>query len=173
LYAATAGNAIEPGRAGADVWRQTRSNEPEDPWAADDPALALALQQLRYYAVHRARSRWAYRTIEFLLLLLTAITTVVAALKAPAWITATLAAGAVVVAGLNRILDAHESWIAYGSAWAELEVAVNDYRLLPAGQQDDQARARLMAKVNEVIRADTDRWATRRRGLAESSDGHR
>jgi hypothetical protein len=79
----------------------------------------------------------------------------------------------VVVAGLNRVLDAHESWIAYGSAWAELEVAVNDYRLLPAGQQDDQARARLMAKVNEVIRADTDRWATRRRGLAEGSDGHR
>jgi hypothetical protein len=173
LYAATAGNAIYSGKAGPDVWRRAGSNEPEDPWAADDQALALALQQLRYYAVHRARSRWAYRTIELLLLLLTAITTVVAALKAQAWITATLAAGAVVVAGLNRILDAHESWIAYGSAWAELEVAVNDYRLLPAGQQDDQARARLMAKVNEVIRADTDRWATRRRGLAESSDGHR
>ena len=34
------------------MWRQTRSTEPEDPWAADDPALALALQQLRNITFH-------------------------------------------------------------------------------------------------------------------------
>ncbi len=142
----------------------------DDPWEAPDPALALALQQLDWYARHRNRARVTYGAIELLLLLLTAATTVAAGLKASAWITATLAATTVVLAGLNKVLDSHDSWAAFGSAWAELQVAVNDYRLLPNQDRDDEARRRLVGKVNAIIRADTGRWASRRRGLAE---GHR
>jgi hypothetical protein len=87
----------------------------DDPWDAPDPALALALQQLRWYAAHRNRARVTYQAIELLLLLLTAATTVAAALKASAWITAILAATTVVLAGLNKVLDSHDSWVAFGS----------------------------------------------------------
>jgi hypothetical protein len=141
--------------------------QPSDPWDAPDPALALALQQLRWYAQRRNRARISYATVEVLLLLMTAATTVAAALKASAWLTAILAASTVVLAGLNKVLDSHDSWVAFGSAWAELQVEVNDYRLLPAAERDAEARRRLVGKVNEVIKADTGRWAMRRRSLAQ------
>jgi len=135
----------------------------DDPWDAPDPALALALQQLSWYRAHRNRARMSYGAIELLLLIMTATTTVAAALKATAWITAVLAATTVVLTGLNKVLDSHDSWVAFGSAWAELQVAVNDYRLLSSEERDEE-----VGKVNEVIRADTGRWASRRRSLAES-----
>jgi hypothetical protein len=149
------------------VPNQAQPTGSDDPWDAPDPALALALQQLRWYGAHRNRARVTYEAIELLLLLLTATTTVAAALKASAWITAILAASTVVLAGLNKVLDSHDSWVAFGSAWTELQVAVNEYRLLPAAERDEEARRRLVGQVNEVIRADTGRWASRRRSLAE------
>src|SRR5689334_5177285 len=60
----------------------------DDPWDAPDPALALALQQLSWYRAHRNRARMSYGAIELLLLVMTATTTVAAALKATAWVTA-------------------------------------------------------------------------------------
>jgi hypothetical protein len=150
------------------VLRIGRSNgETGDPWAAPDPALALALQQTDWYAFHRDLSRTVYRAIEFLILLVTALTTVAAALKASAWLTASLAASAVVLTGLHKVFDSHDRWIAFGSAWAVLQVAVNDYRLLPEEQRDAEAQRRLLAKVNEVIAADTGEWAARRRSMAQ------
>lgn len=142
------------------------STTPDDPWEAPDPALALALQQMHWYAHRRNQARWIYRVSELLILLTTATTTVAAALKASAWVTATLAASTVVLTGLHKILDQHESWVAFGSAWAELQVAVNNYRIIPADLHLEEARVRLVEKVNEVISADTTQWASRRRRLA-------
>jgi len=153
------------------VSNPVQPSDSADPWDAPDPALALALQQLRWYARHRNRARITYETIEILLLVMTATTTVAAALRASAWITAILAASTVVLAGLTRLLDSHDSWVAFGSAWADLQVAVNDYRLLPDAQRDAEARRRLVDQVNEVMKADTGRWATRRRALAQGNQG--
>jgi hypothetical protein len=44
------------------------SSDSADPWDAPDPALALALQQLRWYARRRNRARISYETVEILLL---------------------------------------------------------------------------------------------------------
>jgi hypothetical protein len=81
--------------------------------------------------------------------------------------TAVLAAGTVVLAGLYKVLDSQESWVTFDIAWSELQTAVNDYRLLAAERRDDDAQRLLVNKVNEVISANTGRWATRRRSLAE------
>ena len=123
------------------------------------------MQQVRYYARNSTRFRRIYRTSELLILLATATTTVAAALKATAWVTATLAASTVVFTGMNKIVDTHDRYVASISAWAELQVAVNDYRLLPADRRDEEARKDLVAKVNEVMKTDTERWASRRRNL--------
>jgi hypothetical protein len=146
--------------------KRTQPDKSDEPWEAPDPALALALQQIDWYARRRNQSRWIYRVNELLILLTTATTTVAAALKASAWVTATLAASTVVLPGMYKILDQHESWVAFGGAWAELQVAVNSYRILPADRRDEEARVQLVQKVNDVIRADTTRWATRRRSVA-------
>ena len=71
-----------------------------------------------------------------------------------------------ILAGLYKVLDSQESWVAFGTAWADLQVAVNDYRLLAAERRDEQAQRQLVSKVNEVIGADIGRWASRRRSLA-------
>jgi hypothetical protein len=139
----------------------------DDPWQAPDPALALALQQASWYARHRNRARIVYQVNEMLILLTSASATLAAALKASAWVTAVLAASTVVLAGVYKVLDSQDSWVGFGTSWAELQVAINDYRLLPQDRRDEHAQRQLVAKVNEVISADTGRWATRRRSLAE------
>jgi hypothetical protein len=146
---------------------QKQENRVSDPWDAPDPALALALQQVKWYAQHRNQSRIVYQVNEILILIISASTTVAAALKASAWLTAVLAACTVVLAGLYKVLDSQENWVAFGIAWAELEVALNDYRLLPSDRRGEDAQRQLVSKVNEVLSADTGRWASRRRSLAE------
>ena len=143
-----------------------RRRGPDDPWQEPDPPLALALAQLRWYARHKTRARRSYQANEILILLTTASTTVMAALKESATATAILAASTVVLAGIYKVLDSHENWLAFGSAWAELQIAVNDYRLLPASERDEEAQRLLVEKVNQVNTAESGRWVSRRRGLA-------
>ena len=152
--------------------RRTNQDGPEqedqhpDPWQAPDPALALALKQVRWYARHRNRARRIYLVNEILILFTTASTTVMAALRVSATATASVAASTVVLAGLYKVLDTHENWLAYGSAWADLQVVIHEYRLLPADQRDEEARKALVRKVGEVNSAETGRWIARRRSLA-------
>ena len=152
--------------------RRTNQDGPEqedqhpDPWQAPDPALALALKQVRWYARHRNRARRIYLVNEILILFTTASTTVMAALRVSATATASVAASTVVLAGLYKVLDTHENWLAYGSAWADLQVVIHEYRLLPADQRDEEARKALVRKVDEVNSAETGRWIARRRSLA-------
>jgi hypothetical protein len=148
------------------VRRRKQASEDGDPWQASDPALAVAMQQLKWFARHRNRARVTYQVNEILILLSTAATTVTAALKVSATATASLAASTVVLAGLYKVLDSHENWLAFGSAWADLQAAVNDYRMLPSDQRNEDAQKRLVARVNEVTSADTGRWVTRRQSLA-------
>jgi len=138
-----------------------------DPWEAPDPALALALQQVDWFSRHRNQSRRIYQVNEALVLVVSAATTLAAALKASAWLTAFLAAGTVVLTGLYKVLDSQENWVAFAIAWSELQTAANNYRLLPEDQRDSEAQRQLVDKVNEVMAEDTGRWAARRRSLAE------
>jgi len=144
--------------------------EPADPWDTSDPPLALAEQQMRWYARHRNQSRVAYQVSEVSILLAAAATTLAAALQASPWTTASLAATSLIFTGLRKIFDWHEDWVSYSSAWAELRAAVHDYRLLPDDRRDQQAQQHLVDKVNEVTSKETNRWASRRRSLAESRE---
>jgi hypothetical protein len=137
-----------------------------DPWQAPDPALALALRQMNWFARHRVRSRLTCQVNEILILLTTATTTVTAALKVSAPATAILAASTVVLAGLYKVLDSHENWLAFSTAWAELQVAVNEYRMLPSDQRDEDAQRALVRCVNDVNTSETGRWVSRRHSLA-------
>jgi hypothetical protein len=137
-----------------------------DPWQAPDPALALAQRQLDWFARHRNQARVTYQANEILILFTTATTTVTAALKVSATATAILAASTVVLAGLYKVLDSHENWLAFGSAWADLHAAVNDYRMLPAKERDEVAQKSLVARVNEIASAESGRCVARRQSVA-------
>lgn len=144
----------------------SKTSETTDPWQAPDPALALALSQMNWFARHRNMARVTYQVNEILILLTTATTTVTAALKVSTAATAILAASTVVLAGLYKVLDSHENWLAFASAWTELQAVVNEYRLLPSDQRDEDAQRRLMGRVNDIQTAETGRWVSRRHSLA-------
>lgn len=150
-----------------------RATDQADPWREPDPALALALQQIRFYAVHRDRSRKSYAAAETIILLTTAATTLAAALQASPWLTASLAAVALVIAGFKRIFNWHDSWLAYGAAWASMHVALNEYRLACLDGPDPAARQKLIEKVNAVVIDETTAWAARRRAMAEREQAQR
>src|SRR5215475_14027051 len=149
--------------------RRKQAGEKSDPWQAPDPALAVAMQQLRWFARHRNRARLTYQVNEILILLTTATTTVTAALKVSASATAILAASTVVLAGLYKVLGSHENWLAFGSAWADLHALINDYRMLPAAERDEEAQRTLIGRVNDINTAETGRWVAHRHSLAAGS----
>ena len=103
--------------------------------------------------------------------MLSAATTVVAALSAPAWLTASFAAAALVTTGLRKTFDWHENWVSFRAHWIELRALVNQYRLVPAAQRDDDAKRRLLATVDELVRAESGSWAARRRKLNTPGSG--
>jgi hypothetical protein len=144
-----------------------RRKEAVDPWDAPDPALAVALDELRWYRRNANLARQANRLTEVLLLLASAATTVVAALGVTAWVTALLAATALVLTGLRRSFDWHENWVAYISRWSELRSVVHQYQLLPEDRRDEDARRELVSSVDDIVSTETERWASRRRRLRD------
>lgn len=143
-----------------------RKSSKPDPWTESDPVLAKALWQMKYYANRRNRDKVYYVVSEVLILLITAATTLAAAFKASPWITAVLAATSLIVAGQMRIFNWHDSWLAMASAWAELEVAVNEYRLRSLGESHPHIQEELMKQINDIISSDVKAWAARRRAVA-------
>lgn len=141
------------------------TGEQADPWTSPDPALAVALRQLDWYGRAANRAQLANRISEVLLLVLSAATTVAAALSAPAWLTASLAAAALVTTGLRKTFDWHENWVSFRAQWIELRATINQYRLLPDAQRDDDAKRQLLARVDEAISSEAGSWAARRRKL--------
>jgi hypothetical protein len=141
--------------------------EPVDPWASADPALALALEELQWYRRAAGRARTANRVSEVVLLLVTAATTVAAALAVTAWVTAVLAAGSLVLTGLRKTFDWHENWVSFTTRWSELRSVVHQYRLLPDERRDEEARQHLVSSVDVIVSTETGGWASRRRSHQE------
>jgi hypothetical protein len=144
-----------------------RTAEYVDPWESADPALALALEELQWYRRAAGRARTANRVSEVLLLVLTAATTVAAALGVTAWVTAVLAAGSLVLTGLRKSFDWHDRWVSFTTRWSELRSVVHQYRLLPDDGRDDETRRRFMSSVDDIVSSETEGWASRRRRLQE------
>lgn len=140
---------------------ERRDGRRSDPWSLPDPPLGLALQQLDWYAVHRDRARWGHRVLEVLQILGAAGTTLAAGLQAATWATAGLAAATLVVTGLRQLFHFHDDWLAFSVAWAQLNTAINQYRMLPEGDQRGRAGRALVDRVNSVVEGETRSWVAR------------
>jgi hypothetical protein len=134
------------------------------PWEqADDPALAYASDQLSWYLRSKNRSRRTHQVGELLILLSTASTLVVSALRAPAAVTASLAAVAVFLTGLRQVFDPNDRWVSSSVAWLALQQEVVRYHLLPEAERDVAARRALLDRTMEIVSAENQDWAARRR----------
>ncbi len=125
-----------------------------DPWKAPDPALAVALEELEYYRRERDRASRAYQVAETLLLLAAAGTTLAAGLGAAKWLTASLAASALMLTSILRVFDWHGNWLDFANASLELRTAINQHRLIPDDQRcNEKSQRRLIGQIDENLSA--------------------
>jgi hypothetical protein len=143
--------------------RPRRVNASQSWEQADDPALAYATYQLSWFRRSKNRSRRTHQVGELMILLSTAGTLVVSALRAPAAITASLAAVAVFLTGLRQVFEPNERWVSSSVAWLALQQEVVRYHLLADEERDIAARRALLDRTIEIVSAENQDWAAQRR----------
>lgn len=137
-----------------------RQTPDTDAWAsAPDPLLALAEQELAFYQRRGDAARRAHRAIEIGALTSASVTVVAAGLHAPAWVTTIVAGGALFCTGFRQVFAPGPRWVLAAQARESLRRAVNRYRLLPVAARDAEARAQLLAAIEEVGTEQVSQWA--------------
>jgi hypothetical protein len=128
-----------------------------------DWALVHALAQKGYYESRMRRNRIRYSVTEGGALLLAGGATVLAALSAPAWLTAVVAALVTFLAGIRRVFNWHGDWLA--QAWSRASALVSQYRLLHGDQRTEARQRELVAAIDDLVVEETRSWGRRRRDL--------
>jgi hypothetical protein len=128
-----------------------------------DRALVHAMVQLEWYRGQMRRTRTRYVLSESGALFLAGAATVLAALSAPAWITATVAAVVTFLAGLRRIVSWHDDWVAASEARAKAEAEISQYRLLTPDERTQERQRELVAAIDALVLDETRSWGRRRR----------
>jgi hypothetical protein len=133
-----------------------------------DRALMHALVRADWYRTSMRRNRVRYVLLEAGALLLAGAATVLAALSAPAWITATVAATVTFLAGLRRIVAWHDDWVAHAEAWTQAMSLITQYRLLDQAERTPQQRSALVSSIDALVLDETRTWGRRRREKAQT-----
>jgi hypothetical protein len=131
----------------------------------EDRALVHAAAQIGYYRSRASRNRWRYTTLEGGSLLLAGAATVLAALSAPAWVTAVVAATVTFLAGTRRIFNWHADWLANSEAWSRASALLSQYRLLAPAERTPERQQTLVRDIDELMVEETRGWGRRRREL--------
>jgi hypothetical protein len=145
-----------------------RLNELDQKLTEDDLAdwaLVHALAQKGYRESRMLRSRLRYSLTEGGALLLASAATVLAALSAPAWVTAVVAALVTFLAGIRRLFSWHGDWLSHAETWSRTSALVSQYRLLPVDQRTEAEQRELVAAIDDLVIEETRNWGQRRREL--------
>lgn len=116
--------------------------------------------QFRWYDKAATRSRLAYQSLKLAALAAGAAVTVLAALSAPAALTASLAGVIVVLEGAQQMFQFHPNWISYRGTAETLRHHAFLY-VADVSPFDDPAtrRERLAASLQEATRREGATWA--------------
>ncbi|MEU8898080.1 DUF4231 domain-containing protein [Nocardia sp. NPDC048505] len=128
--------------------------------AQDDPVWARLVEQLSWYRAKSARAQRSYKTIKIVQLLVGATVPVVAALSAPAWLTAGLAAVVVVAEGTEQLFQWHANWLRYRATTESLKQQKHLF-LAGAGAYGGADRRKVLAeRVERIVSQETSAWVT-------------
>ena len=125
---------------------------------ASDQALAYAQNQLAWYRSAGKRARRLHYASELGILSASAGTVLVAALHAPAVVTATLAAATLFLTGARTVFTPNDNWVRTSSAVRELEEAVVRYQNLPEAERVGQVREAFLDKTLAICRQENTEW---------------
>jgi uncharacterized protein DUF4231 len=131
----------------------------------EDRALVHAAAQIAYYLTRMRRDRYRYTMLEGGSLLLGSAATVLAALSAPAWATAVVAATVTFLAGIRRVFNWHADWLANSEAWAGASAMLTQYRLLTPAERTPERQRELVRDIDDLVVEQTYGWGKRRREL--------
>lgn len=135
-----------------------RSAQPSDAWESTDPPLALAEEQLSWYARNKRTARIGHYTVEVAQLVAAAATTLAAAAGAAPVVTAALASLTLLLTGLRQVFGFREKWAARAWAATRIEHEIHLYRLRPPAEREAAGR-RLVMQVDAIVAEETRGWA--------------
>jgi hypothetical protein len=153
---------VAGGAAGETGWQDLTGSLPAPPDAAErrDLLWQQLAAQFRWYDRSATRYRRGYQGLKIATLILGGGVTVLAAIGAPAWLTASLAATIVAAEGTQQLFQLHANWISY-RATAE---ALRQQAFLYAAHVDpytDPAtrRDRLADVIRTITTTENTSWA--------------
>jgi len=157
----------------ADGWKRMTSNLPA-PLRTEDRE-DLLWQELeaifRWYDKAATRSRLSYQILKVTALVAGAAVTVLAAISAPAAVTASVAGVIVIVEGAQQVFQFHSNWISYrGSAELLRQQAFLFAADLSPYDDAPTRRARLATVIRDVTTMETSTWSERMRRAPTSAE---
>jgi hypothetical protein len=140
----------------------------------DEEALKKANKRWDFYDKGANRAHLGSQVLDILLLLVTAATTLAAAVQINAatvqanrWVTASLAASSVVVSGLRKIFNWNDTFVRFSVAASEVRAAIDDYELIPQADRNFEARKTLFDRLHAITQGETSAFAATYRGGSE------
>ena len=135
----------------------------------ESPAWERLEHQLGWYDRQSAEAQSAYRRLKLVELIVAAVVPVVAVLRAPAALTAGLAAVVVVLEGVQQLFQWQTNWVLYRSTAEALKHERYLY-LAHAGPYSDPGRERVLAeRVEGLVSQEHAKWTESR----DRSEGDR
>jgi hypothetical protein len=146
----------------AATWKRLGNALPQPPVAEDREDLLWqeVSAQFAWYGKAATRTRLWYQGLKVLALVAGASVTLLAAISAPAAVTASVAGVIVVVEGAQQIFQFHSNWISYrGSAELLRRHAFLYVASVKPYDQPSTRRARLAAVLMEVTAEEKSSWS--------------
>ncbi|MEV0246217.1 DUF4231 domain-containing protein [Nocardia sp. NPDC050712] len=126
----------------------------------DDPVWTRLNDQLSWYRAKSLRAQRSYKAVKVVQLLVGATVPVVAALSAPALLTASLAAVVVVAEGAEQLFQWHANWLRYRATTESLKQQKHLF-LAGAGPYGGRERRKVLAeRVERIVSQETSAWLT-------------
>jgi hypothetical protein len=133
---------------------------PADPEEASGALWQEVRQRFAWYDRAANRNRWAYYAVKLVFLIGGAAVTVLAAISAPAMITAILAGAIVVIEGIQQLFRFHANWISYRATAETIRVHAFAY-VAEVEPYDDgrNRRTRLAEFLRDLALRENSTWS--------------
>ncbi|WP_330252849.1 DUF4231 domain-containing protein [Nocardia sp. NBC_00565] len=128
--------------------------------AETDPVWERLTEQLQWYSSKGAAAQRTYKRVKFAQIAVGASVPVVAALSAPAAVTATIAAAVVVAEGAQQLFQWHTSWLQYRSTAESLKHEKYLYLAQSGPYRANDRRALLAERVEALTSSEHTTWMT-------------
>lgn len=153
-------NEMGTRRIGDDEWERLGNQLPA-PEFEDPPSLVwrYVAAYFELYSRGATRNRVAYQIGRVATLLLAAAVTVLAAVGAPAALSASLAAAIVVIEGMQQLFQWHQNWISYRASAETLRRHAFAYAARTAPYDGEDRAGRLAAMLTELTERENVDWA--------------